>query len=257
MGGAGAPGARARRSAHAHDRAPGGEADGTFDPARGLPNRAAPGASRRPSFDRARRAGTRPTLTVCGARAIVVHPGPRDRPSADPRTRDAQAMTNETPPPGDDEMPDPPDGRAVGPPAGRRTRGRRVRAAARALGAALAAAAPGAAAHAQARPPAAPAAPAPFRVEETTIAAVRAALRAGTLTCRDLVAAYLRRIEAYDRNGPAVNALVLVNPAALAAADSLDARRRAGAAPGPLDCVPVVVKDNFETAGLQTTAGSR
>jgi Asp-tRNA(Asn)/Glu-tRNA(Gln) amidotransferase A subunit family amidase len=131
-----------------------------------------------------------------------------------------------------------------------------VRAAARALGAALAAAAPGtAAAQAPPRPPAAPA-PASFRVEETTIAAVRAALRAGTLTCRDLVAAYLRRIEAYDRNGPAVNALVLVNPAALAAADSLDARRRAGAAPGPLDCVPVIVKDNFETAGLQTTAGS-
>jgi Asp-tRNA(Asn)/Glu-tRNA(Gln) amidotransferase A subunit family amidase len=82
-------------------------------------------------------------------------------------------------------------------------------------GAALAGAVAGAPAAAQAppRPPAAPTTPAPFRFEETTIAAVHAALRAGTLTCRDLVAAYLRRIEAYDRNGPAVNALVLVNPA--------------------------------------------
>ena len=98
--------------------------------------------------------------------------------------------------------------------------------------------------------------PAPFRVEETTIAEVHAAMRAGTLTCRDLVAAYLRRVEAYDKNGPAVNALVLVNPDALRAADSLDARFRAAGPVGPLHCVPVVVKDNFETAGLQTTAGS-
>ncbi len=100
----------------------------------------------------------------------------------------------------------------------------------------------------------------PFRVEETTIAAVHAAMRAGTLTCRGLVEAYLRRIAAYDKNGPAVNALVVVNPAALATADSLDARARAAGASGDplgtLHCVPLVVKDNFETAGLQTTAGS-
>jgi Asp-tRNA(Asn)/Glu-tRNA(Gln) amidotransferase A subunit family amidase len=115
----------------------------------------------------------------------------------------------------------------------------------------LAVAAPAAA---QEPPRAAP--PAPFAVEETTIAALQAAFRAGTLGCRDLVAAYLRRIEAYDRNGPAVNALVVVDSAALRTADSLDARRRSGAPPGPLHCVPVIVKDNFETAGLQTTAGS-
>jgi len=101
--------------------------------------------------------------------------------------------------------------------------------------------------------------PAPYRVEETTIAGVHAAMRAGTLTCRDLVGRYLRRIDAYDRNGPAVNAIVVVSPDALHVADSLDARFRASGragAPGPLHCVPVIVKDNFETAGLATTAGS-
>ena len=99
-------------------------------------------------------------------------------------------------------------------------------------------------------------APAPFRVEETTIADVHAAMRAGTLTCRGLVEQYLRRIEAYDRNGPALNALVVVNPAALRVADSLDARFRQNGLIGPLHCIPVIVKDNFETVDLPTTAGS-
>lgn len=99
-------------------------------------------------------------------------------------------------------------------------------------------------------------APAPFRVEETTIADVHAAMRAGTLTCHDLVARYLHRIEAYDKNGPALNALVVVNPDALRVADSLDARFRRGGLTGPLHCIPMIVKDNFETVDLPTTAGS-
>ena len=98
--------------------------------------------------------------------------------------------------------------------------------------------------------------PAPFRVEETTIADVHAAMRAGRLTCRALVEQYLKRIDAYDRNGPALNALVVVNPDALAVADSLDARFRRAGPVGPLHCVPMIVKDNFETADLPTTAGS-
>ena len=49
-------------------------------------------------------------------------------------------------------------------------------------------------------------------------------MRAGTLTCRELVNAYLARIAAYDKNGPAINALIVVNPAALTVADSLDRR---------------------------------
>jgi amidase len=111
---------------------------------------------------------------------------------------------------------------------------------------------------AAAQAPNAPAAPAPpaFRVEETTIAEVHAAMRAGTLSCRALVERYLTRIETYDKNGPGVNAIVLVNPDALRVADSLDARFRAAGPVGPLHCVPTIVKDNFETAGLQTTAGS-
>ena len=95
-----------------------------------------------------------------------------------------------------------------------------------------------------------------FRVEETTIADVHAAMRAGTLTCRALVEQYLRRIDAYDKKGPAINALVVVNPAALRVADSLDTRFRREGLTGPLHCIPVIVKDNFETVDLPTTAGS-
>ncbi len=104
------------------------------------------------------------------------------------------------------------------------------------------------------QPPAAP--PAPFRVEEATIAGIHAAMTAGRLTCRELVTAYQRRIEAYDRNGPALNALVLVNPGALADADELDRRFTRGGLTGPLHCIPVIVKDNFETIGLQSANGS-
>jgi amidase len=95
-----------------------------------------------------------------------------------------------------------------------------------------------------------------FRVEETTIAEVHAAMRSGTLTCHALVEQYLRRIDAYDKNGPALNAIVVVNPNALRVADSLDARFRREGLIGPLHCIPVIVKDNFETVDLPTTAGS-
>lgn len=95
-----------------------------------------------------------------------------------------------------------------------------------------------------------------FRVEEATIAGVHAAFRDGSLTCRSLVEAYLRRIEAYDRNGTALNALTTVNPNALAVADSLDRRYRASGPVGPLHCVPTIVKENMETKDLPTTAGS-
>jgi len=95
-----------------------------------------------------------------------------------------------------------------------------------------------------------------FRVEEATIAGVHAAFTDGSLTCRSLVEAYLRRIEAYDRNGPALNALTTVNPRALETADSLDRRFRASGPVGPLHCVPMIVKENMETKDLPTTAGS-
>ena len=65
---------------------------------------------------------------------------------------------------------------------------------------------------------------APFEVEEATIAQVHDAMRAGRLTCRALVDAYLRRIDAYDKNGPAINAIVMLNPDATKEADELDRR---------------------------------
>src|SRR5258708_35691491 len=95
-----------------------------------------------------------------------------------------------------------------------------------------------------------------FRVEETTIAAIHAALEAKTLTCHSLVQQYLARITANDKQGPAINALVTLNPNALATADSLDLRYAKEGLIGPLHCVPMIVKDNFETNDLQTTAGS-
>ena len=98
--------------------------------------------------------------------------------------------------------------------------------------------------------------PSAFRVEETTISGIHAAFRAKTLSCRALVQRYLERIEAYDKRGPAINALVTVNPAALAVADSLDARYAKDGPVGALHCIPMIVKDNFETRDLQTTAGS-
>lgn len=100
-------------------------------------------------------------------------------------------------------------------------------------------------------------APAPrFDVVEASIADVHAALGAGTVTCRGLVRDYLARIDAYDKNGPAINAIIVVNPDALAVADSLDAVQAAGKPLGPLHCIPMIVKDNYDTRGLQTTGGS-
>jgi Asp-tRNA(Asn)/Glu-tRNA(Gln) amidotransferase A subunit family amidase len=96
----------------------------------------------------------------------------------------------------------------------------------------------------------------PFEVEETTIAQVHDAMRAGRLTCHNLVAQYLKRIDAYDKNGPAINSLVVINPDALKQADELDRRFTQSGLTGALHCVPVIVKDNFETIGLQTANGA-
>jgi amidase len=98
--------------------------------------------------------------------------------------------------------------------------------------------------------------PGAFRLEETSITAVHAAFKAKTLTCHALVQRYLDRIAAYDKKGPAINALITVNPTSLTIADSLDRRFAAEGLTGPLHCIPMIVKDNFETRDLQTTAGS-
>lgn len=95
----------------------------------------------------------------------------------------------------------------------------------------------------------------PFRLEEATIAGIHAAMKSGRLTCRALVDQYLRRIAVYDKNGPAVNAIVQINERATTEADELDRRFDASGLTGPLHCIPAIVKDNFETVGLQSAAG--
>ena len=92
--------------------------------------------------------------------------------------------------------------------------------------------------------------------DETTIADIQAAFKAKTLTCRLLVQMYLDRIDAYDKKGPALNAIVVINPDALKVADTLDTKFAQSGPVGPLHCVPLIVKDNYETTDMPTSAGS-
>ena len=95
-----------------------------------------------------------------------------------------------------------------------------------------------------------------FDVMEATIPAVQSAMESRKLTCHALVQAYLDRIAAYDKRGPALNSIQHVNARALAEADSLDAVLKAKAPRGPLHCVPVLLKDQVETSDMPTTYGS-
>ena len=103
--------------------------------------------------------------------------------------------------------------------------------------------------------PSGPSAPS-FDVVEASIAEIHAAMNAGSLTSRALVEAYLARIEAYDKHGPALNAILTINPNALARADELDAAWEASGLTGPLHGIPVIVKDNYDTFDLPTSGGS-
>ncbi|MBR6736697.1 MAG: amidase, partial [Oscillospiraceae bacterium] len=96
-----------------------------------------------------------------------------------------------------------------------------------------------------------------FELMETTVAQVHAAMKAGELTCRQLVEMYLARIEAYDQKGPAINSVITVNPKALEEADACDAYlKEHGEFNGPLHGIPVMLKDNCNTTDMPTTAGS-
>lgn len=100
----------------------------------------------------------------------------------------------------------------------------------------------------------APTTPAAFDVVETNIARLHEALAEGDATCRAVVQAHLDRIAAYDSTS--VRAITVVNPRALDRADSLDAAAERGEARGALHCVPMLVKDNFDTHDMVTTGGS-
>src|SRR5258708_10482288 len=96
-----------------------------------------------------------------------------------------------------------------------------------------------------------------FPLEEVTAAQLQAWMTSGRYTARQVAELYLRRIDEIDRSGPALRAVIEVNPDALTIADALDADLRAQGPGGPLHGIPVLIKDNVETAaGVMTTTGS-
>ena len=95
-----------------------------------------------------------------------------------------------------------------------------------------------------------------FDVVEKSIGDLQTALEKKQVTSRQLVEQYLARIDAYDQQGPRINAFITLNPAALTAADALDRERAAGKVRGPLHGIPIVVKDNFDTSDMPTTGSS-
>ncbi|HEX2637809.1 MAG TPA: amidase [Gemmatimonadales bacterium] len=105
--------------------------------------------------------------------------------------------------------------------------------------------------------PAAPPAPAPFELEEVTAVQLQAGMASGRWTSRRIVEQYLERIAALDRAGPSLHAIIETNPDAVSLAEALDRERAAGRTRGPLHGVPVLLKDNIDTADrMTTTAGS-
>jgi amidase len=108
-----------------------------------------------------------------------------------------------------------------------------------------------AALHAQTTPP-----PRTDVVYEASITELQSAMKAGRLRSVDLVDAYIARINAYDHAGPALNAIIRLNPNARSEAAALDAERKGGKLRGPLHGIPVIVKDNYGTRDMITSAGT-
>ncbi len=96
-----------------------------------------------------------------------------------------------------------------------------------------------------------------FELNEATINQLQQKMKDGTHTSRSITQLYLDRIEAIDKNGPAINSVIEINPDALSIADAMDKERKAGKLRGPLHGIPVLVKDNIDTGdAMMTTAGA-
>src|SRR5260370_42653236 len=96
-----------------------------------------------------------------------------------------------------------------------------------------------------------------FPVEEVDISTLAMALGDGRTTARGLVDSYLRRIAGIDRSGPRLNSVIELNPDAAAIAEALDRERKEKGPRGPLHGIPILIKDNIDTADrMKTTAGS-
>src|ERR671910_3443058 len=96
----------------------------------------------------------------------------------------------------------------------------------------------------------------PFNIIEATIESVHRAYRSGQLTAQGLVQMYLDRIEAFDKKGPAINAIISINPLALGEAERLDAAFKTSSFVCPLHGIPVILKDQGDAKGMPTTLGS-
>jgi amidase len=96
-----------------------------------------------------------------------------------------------------------------------------------------------------------------FELNEITIGRLQEKFASGQYTSEQVTNLYLKRIEAIDKNGPALNAVIEINPDAMSIAKAMDAERKTGKIRGPLHGIPVLIKDNIDTADkMQTTAGS-
>ncbi|MBD0335154.1 MAG: amidase, partial [Cyanobacteria bacterium Co-bin13] len=89
-----------------------------------------------------------------------------------------------------------------------------------------------------------------FNLGEATVDSLQAGFASGAVTCTEITQLYLNRIDAFDDQGPKLNAIIATNPNALSIAADLDAQYAAGGPVGSLHCVPVVLKDNYDTVDM-------